>query len=71
MPVVFNWLQTNGNIEATEMYRTFNCGIGMTVVVAAEHASKAVELLNAMGENAMIIGKIVDDASEEVVLENV
>lgn len=71
MPVVFNWLQTNGNIEATEMYRTFNCGIGMTVVVAAEQADKAVELLNSMGENAMVIGKIVDDASEEVVLENV
>ena len=36
-PPVFEWLQRAGNIPDDEMYRTFNCGIGMTVCVAAEH----------------------------------
>jgi phosphoribosylformylglycinamidine cyclo-ligase len=57
-PVIFDWLQEHGNITDREMHRTFNCGIGMTVMVAAEDADKAVELLKAAGEHADIIGRV-------------
>ena len=40
---VFDWLQKAGNIADAEMYRTFNCGIGMTITVAAEHVDKALK----------------------------
>lgn len=55
---VFDWLQHAGNIERGEMYRTFNCGIGMVVVVPRERAAAAVELLTAQGETAGIIGEV-------------
>jgi phosphoribosylformylglycinamidine cyclo-ligase len=55
---VFDWLQKMGNISNQEMYRTFNCGIGMTVTVAAEHAEKAVKLLREQGEQPLLIGEI-------------
>ena len=55
---VFDWLQRAGNIEPVEMYRTFNCGVGMVAVVPAERAVAAVELLTAQGETAAIIGEV-------------
>ena len=55
---VFEWLQQTGNIANDEMHRTFNCGIGMIAIVAAENANKAVALLNSLGESAMIIGDV-------------
>ena len=58
-PVIFDWLQERGNIADREMHRTFNCGIGMTVMVAASDADKAVEQLRAAGEEASIIGRVV------------
>lgn len=57
-PEVFNWLQTNGNVAEAEMYRTFNCGVGMLAVIDEQHAQQAVDLLNEQGENAWIIGDI-------------
>jgi len=57
-PEVFDWLQKTGNIAGAEMYRTFNCGIGMTVNVAAEHADKALKSLRESGEQPVIIGEI-------------
>ena len=55
---VFDWLQRAGNIPADEMYRTFNCGIGMTVCVAAEHAERALKLLREHGEQPVVIGEV-------------
>jgi len=55
---VFDWLQHAGHIEPAEMYRTFNCGIGMVVVVPAERAEAAVAFLAARGETAQIIGAV-------------
>jgi phosphoribosylformylglycinamidine cyclo-ligase len=55
---VFQWLAQAGNIEEAEMLRTFNCGIGMIVVVAADQADAAIEALNQAGERATPIGKI-------------
>lgn len=58
MPV-FRLLQQQGNIPERDMYNTFNMGIGMCMVVAKEEANQAVELLNAAGENAFVIGTVV------------
>ena len=58
LPPLFQWLQREGNIADEEMHRVFNCGIGMVVVVAQEHAASAIELLGAAGERAMPIGRI-------------
>jgi phosphoribosylformylglycinamidine cyclo-ligase len=57
-PAVFDWLQKAGSIPAAEMYRTFNCGIGMTVCVAAEHADKAMRSLSEHGEKPIVIGEV-------------
>ncbi len=58
MPKLFHWLQDQGNVAQQEMYRTFNCGIGMIVVVAKENAAAAIAQLNAAGETATTIGVI-------------
>ncbi|MFC3050983.1 phosphoribosylformylglycinamidine cyclo-ligase [Kordiimonas pumila] len=58
LPSVFSWLQAEGNIETREMSRTFNCGIGMVVVVTAENAADAKALFEEHGETAYVIGQI-------------
>jgi phosphoribosylformylglycinamidine cyclo-ligase len=64
-PPVFQWLQKNGGVERFEMYRTFNCGVGMVVVVAAEQADAAIAHLNTAGEHAWRIGAIVPSTHAE------
>ena len=68
-PAVFNWLQENGNIETHEMYRTFNCGVGMIIVVPAADVEKSLDILKAAGENAWHIGEIQDAAAGEEQVE--
>lgn len=58
MPALFSWLKAEGNIADLEMYRTFNCGIGMAVIVAKEHAAAAQKLLQDAGETVFEIGAI-------------
>jgi len=55
---VFDWLQRTAHIDAAEMYRTFNCGLGMVVIVPAAHATAAAELLAAHGESVHIVGEV-------------
>jgi phosphoribosylformylglycinamidine cyclo-ligase len=55
---VFDWLQRAGNVATAEMHRTFNCGLGMTICVAAADAARAVEILTAAGEEATLIGEV-------------
>jgi len=57
-PPVFEWLQRAGSIPDDEMYRTFNCGIGMTVCVAAEHCERALKVLREHGEQPAVIGEV-------------
>ena len=58
LPAVFKWLQTQGNVEQSELYRTLNCGVGMVVCVSAEQASACIKLLNDAGETAWKLGEI-------------
>jgi phosphoribosylformylglycinamidine cyclo-ligase len=67
-PAVFEWLRRAGNIDETELHRTFNCGIGMTVQVREADAERALARLTALGETAQVIG-VVRPGSHGVVLE--
>jgi phosphoribosylformylglycinamidine cyclo-ligase len=55
---VFEWLQRQGQVADAEMYRVFNCGIGMTVQLAAADAQRAIEILRDMGVEALVIGEV-------------
>ncbi|HLQ14160.1 MAG TPA: phosphoribosylformylglycinamidine cyclo-ligase [Steroidobacteraceae bacterium] len=55
---VFDWLAQTGNISDTEMYRTFNCGIGMVIILPDAAAAAALELLHQAGEGAQLIGEV-------------
>ena len=68
-PAVFSWLQANGNVETYEMYRTFNCGVGMIIALPAEQVAPALALLQAEGEHAWHIGHIADAAVGEEQVE--
>ena len=63
-PQIFNWLKENGNISSHEMYRTFNCGVGMIIVVPADKLEQSIEILNAHGENAWHIGEIANKPAD-------
>ncbi|MEI6858888.1 MAG: phosphoribosylformylglycinamidine cyclo-ligase [Shewanella sp.] len=67
-PIIFNWLMRNGNIAEFEMYRTFNCGVGMVVALPSDTVDAALQLLNAEGEKAWLIGNIAkrNDDEEQV-----
>lgn len=68
-PVVFNWLMEKGNISEFEMYRTFNCGVGMVVALPADKVESALNLLNAEGEKAWLIGDIAKRSGDEEQVE--
>jgi phosphoribosylformylglycinamidine cyclo-ligase len=58
LPPLFQWLKAEGGIATAELYRVFNCGIGMAVVVAPADAARAVRTLEAAGATAWRIGRI-------------
>lgn len=63
-PVVFDWLQQHGGVEQTEMLRTFNCGVGMVICVAATDAERTLTSLSAAGEQTWVLGGIEPTAGE-------
>ena len=65
LPKLFQWLQQAGNVETQEMYRTFNCGIGMVLVVNAEDADAIQKFLQQQGETVYQIGRIRSRQGEE------
>ncbi|MEL7310936.1 MAG: phosphoribosylformylglycinamidine cyclo-ligase [Pseudomonadota bacterium] len=65
MPAVFEWLQERGGIAPHEMWRTFNCGIGMALVVDGADTQGVIERLNAAGQAAWHIGEITDNPGVE------
>ncbi len=60
VPPIFSLIQKRGNISEHDMFNTFNMGVGMSVVVSKEDADRAVELFKANGEEAYILGTIVE-----------
>ena len=58
LPGVFAWLQQQGGIEAAEMLKTFNCGIGLVVVAAADQAENVATTLREQGETVVTLGKV-------------
>ncbi len=69
LPEVFQWLQKNGNVEINEMYRTFNCGIGMVLITSANEADAIVAALNQNDEKAWCLGVIETGDKEQVVFK--
>ena len=70
-PELFTWIQAEGGVEDAEMYRVFNCGIGMVVVVGAQHAEAVAATLREQGETVWQIGAIEardGDAAQTVVV---
>ena len=57
-PAVFGWLAQTGGVEPKEMLRTFNCGVGMIVVVSEENATKVTDILTGEGESVVRLGAI-------------
>ncbi|GLS04822.1 phosphoribosylformylglycinamidine cyclo-ligase [Chitiniphilus shinanonensis] len=64
-PKLFQWLQREGNVATAEMHRTFNCGVGMVLIVAAEHAERATALLAAEGETVYRLGAVRERNGDE------
>lgn len=64
-PKIFKWLREQGNVEQQEMYRTFNCGIGMVIIMNPNHAAEAVAQLASVGETAWCIGTIQPRTGDE------
>ncbi len=67
-PEIFQWLQTTGKIRTTEMYRTFNVGVGMIVSIGKHDVDKALDILRASGENAWVCGHIESNHQPEPTL---
>lgn len=68
-PEVFSWLQTAGNVDTKEMYRTFNCGVGMIIALPAEQAEAAAQFMQDAGEQAWVIGHIEAATEQEEQVE--
>lgn len=67
-PTIFDWLQQNGNISDFEMFRTFNCGIGMVIAVAPANVEAVKQLLVEEGEQPVLLGMIEKQSGEEQVI---
>jgi phosphoribosylformylglycinamidine cyclo-ligase len=65
LPGVFDWLQREGNVAQAEMWRTFNCGIGFTVIVARDAAASTIAALSQLDLRAQTIGEIVVSAGAD------
>ncbi len=65
LPPVFQWLQREGNVARDEMWRTFNCGIGFTVLIAADQVDATQAVLNGHGLASRVIGTVVAATGDE------
>lgn len=68
MPAIFEFLQTQGNIDIMEMYRVFNCGVGMVIILPVEQSEDAINHLKSQGENAWLIGSITQNHGTQVII---
>lgn len=58
LPPVFSWLQSQGEMEQTEILKTFNCGLGMVLIVDPNHAQNVTDVLISLGEEPVTIGEV-------------
>ncbi|MFM9836034.1 MAG: phosphoribosylformylglycinamidine cyclo-ligase [Methylophilaceae bacterium] len=65
LPPLFQWLQTQGNISDLEMHKTFNCGIGMVVIIDKAHVQEATQILVSSGEQVFTLGQIRTQSAGE------
>jgi phosphoribosylformylglycinamidine cyclo-ligase len=65
LPPVFDWLMREGNVAREEMWRTFNCGIGFTVILPRAAVAGASALLGKHGLASSVIGEVVTAAGDE------
>ncbi len=65
LPAIFKWLQAKGHVEDLELYRTFNCGLGMIVCVSEADSEKALSILKSCNRGAALIGSICPAAVGE------
>lgn len=68
VPPIFPYIKKCGNIDRKEMFSTYNMGVGMMMIVDAADADAVVKALQAAGENASVIGQIVEEKDEKVIL---
>ncbi len=68
VPAIFKLIESRGNIPERDMYNTFNMGIGMAVIVPANEVEKAINILKDAGEEAYLIGEVVE-GNKEVIIE--
>ncbi|MBN2717173.1 MAG: phosphoribosylformylglycinamidine cyclo-ligase [Deltaproteobacteria bacterium] len=73
VPPIFTWLATQGPVAPRECMRTFNMGIGMTLVVPTEQSDGVIELLKSKGESATVIGRVreVPEGEARVIIEGI
>ena len=67
-PEIFNWIQDQGKIDTTEMYRVLNCGVGMIVIVPKDSLDDSIRLLNSNGEDSWLIGEIISSDGNQVLI---
>lgn len=67
-PAIFDWLQKAGNVSRHEMYRTFNCGVGLIIALPKSLADKAISILNQHSEKAWLLGEIKYSTSADRVV---
>ena len=65
IPFIFRFIKDGGKIDLSEMFRTFNCGIGMVLIVANEVSSRVMQKLKAMKQTAYLIGEVESKTKEE------
>ncbi|MGB6792907.1 MAG: phosphoribosylformylglycinamidine cyclo-ligase [Pseudolabrys sp.] len=68
VPPVFQWLAREGNIAQNEMLRTFNCGIGMTVVTAPGEVDAVAKTFERSGETAVVLGTVTKETGDQRVI---
>jgi phosphoribosylformylglycinamidine cyclo-ligase len=66
---IFDLIAATGNIPERDMFNTFNMGVGMVIAVAAEDADRAAQILNAAGEEAYILGELIESTDDKIALE--
>ena len=70
IPPVFGWLAIQGNVAHKEMLRTFNCGVGMVVIVEGQQCEKLTAEFERQGERVFALGEICQRTGDSVIFEN-